>query len=124
MFFKKIIRDAELAKVPTVRENGTTDVGKSQFSNGTKIKLAPPPQIALIQNAIIVAKKSNVMFKIISKSYFQAMIKSPPKINVAPMPIFHVNCSCKNKNESKSVIKILALSINATSDTFPILMAL
>ncbi len=58
-----MILDAELVKVPTVKENGMTDVGKSQFSNGTKIKLAPPPQIALIQNAIIVAPKSNMVFR-------------------------------------------------------------
>jgi hypothetical protein len=58
-FLKTIILDAELVKVPIVKEKGTTEVGRSQLSKGTNIKLAPPPQIALIQNARIVAKKSS-----------------------------------------------------------------
>ncbi|MFM9598064.1 hypothetical protein ACKI1O_53370, partial [Streptomyces scabiei] len=64
-FLKITIREAELAKVPTVSEKGTTEVGKSQFSNGTKIKLAPPPHMALIQNAAIVIKKSSITFNAI-----------------------------------------------------------
>jgi hypothetical protein len=50
------------------------------LSNGTKIKLAPPPHIALIQNARTVAKKSNVIFKIILKAYFQAIVNRLPKV--------------------------------------------
>ena len=57
-FLKTAIREAELLKVPTVKENGTTDEGKIKFNKGIKIKLAPPPQIALIQNATTVPKKS------------------------------------------------------------------
>jgi len=57
-FLKTAILEAELIKVPIVNEKGTTDVGKSQLSSGIKTKLAPPPQIALIQNAAMVAVNS------------------------------------------------------------------
>ena len=64
-FLKTAIREAELLKVPTVKENGTTDEGKIKFNKGIKIKLAPPPQIALIQNATTVPKKSKRIFNMI-----------------------------------------------------------
>lgn len=64
-FLKTTILDAELVKVPMVKEKGTTDVGKSKFKIGITIKLAPPPQIALIQKAIIVTKNKSNVFKII-----------------------------------------------------------
>lgn len=59
-FLKTAIREAELAKVPTVRENGTTDGGNSTFNMGISIKLAPPPEIALIQNDRMVPRKSKI----------------------------------------------------------------
>lgn len=58
-FLKTKILDAELVSVPTVKENGTTDVGSNKFNAGIRIKLAPPPQIALSQNAKIVVKNKN-----------------------------------------------------------------
>ena len=61
-FLKTAIREAELAKVPIVKEKGTTEVGSKRLRTGIKIKLAPPPQIALIQNAKIVPAKSNKIF--------------------------------------------------------------
>ena len=64
-FLNTTIREAELVKVPIVKEKGTKDAGKSRLSMGIKIKLAPPPQIALIQNAKIVPKKSKIIFKVI-----------------------------------------------------------
>ena len=64
-FLNTAILDAELVNVPIVNENGTTEVGKSKFRTGIKIKLAPPPQIALIQNAKIAPKKRSPIFNII-----------------------------------------------------------
>lgn len=52
-FLKTTILDAELVNVPIVNENGTTDVGKSKFKMGIRIRLAPPPQIALIQRRVL-----------------------------------------------------------------------
>ena len=59
-FLKAAIREAELVKVPIVKENGTTDVGIIKLRIGISIKLAPPPQIALIQNATIAPKNNNI----------------------------------------------------------------
>lgn len=56
-FLKTAIRDTELVKVPIVKEKGTTELGINRLRTGIKIRLAPPPQIALIQNARIVPKK-------------------------------------------------------------------
>jgi hypothetical protein len=56
--------------------------------------------------------------------YFQVSTSNPTIIQLAPTPTFQVNCSFKNKKDKVSVIKILALSIKATSETLPILMAL
>ena len=64
-FLNTAILDAELVNVPIVKANGTTDEGKSKFSIGMSIKLAPPPQIALIQNATTVAPNNSTIFKII-----------------------------------------------------------
>lgn len=52
------MREAELEHVPMVKENGTTEEGRIKFSSGIRIKLAPPPQIALIQKATTVARNS------------------------------------------------------------------
>ncbi len=64
-FLNTAILEAELVNVPTVKEKGTTEVGNNKLSTGINIKLAPPPQIALIQNAKIAPKKSNEILKII-----------------------------------------------------------
>ena len=64
-FLNTAILEAELVNVPIVKAKGITDEGKIKFSSGISIKLAPPPQIALIQNAIIVAKNNSDIFKII-----------------------------------------------------------
>jgi hypothetical protein len=42
-----------------------TELGKIRLRIGIKIKLAPPPQIALIQNATTVPSKSNIILEII-----------------------------------------------------------
>ena len=64
-------RDAELVKVPIVREKGTTVDGKIKFNIGIITKLAPPPQIELIQKAKIVPRNRNNNFNIIShRSFF------------------------------------------------------
>ena len=60
------ILEAELVNVPMVKENGTTEDGKVKFNKGISIKLAPPPQMALIQNAKIVASSNNEIDEIIS----------------------------------------------------------
>lgn len=60
-FLKTIILDAELVKVPIVKENGTTELGNKRLRIGIKIRLAPPPQIALIQNAKIVPKNKRMI---------------------------------------------------------------
>lgn len=70
-FLKTTILDAELVNVPIVNENGTTDVGKSKFKMGIRIRLAPPPQIALIQKASIVPRNNRVIFIIIVFSTFE-----------------------------------------------------
>ena len=62
---KTTILDAELVNVPIVNENGITAGGKVKFRIGIKIKLAPPPQMALSQNAKIVARNIKVILKII-----------------------------------------------------------
>lgn len=67
MLLNTAILEAELVKVPIVREKGTNDVGNSRFKIGIRIRLAPPPQIALIQNASIVPANKKTIFKIISK---------------------------------------------------------
>jgi len=64
-FLKTTILDAELVNVPIVNENGTTEVGRSKFKIGIRIRLAPPPQIALIQKATIVPRNNRVNFIII-----------------------------------------------------------
>ena len=64
-FLNTAILEAELVKVPIVRENGTTEVGRSKFKTGINIKLAPPPQIALIQKASIAPKKRRIIFNVI-----------------------------------------------------------
>lgn len=67
-FLNTTIREAELAKVPMVNENGITETGKNKFSIGSKIRLAPPPQMALTQNAITVTKKRRMIFNAILTS--------------------------------------------------------
>ncbi|GGF10528.1 hypothetical protein GCM10010984_29530 [Chishuiella changwenlii] len=64
-FLKTAILDTELVNVPIVSEKGTTDVGNSKLRIGISIRLAPPPQIALNQNAKIVPVNNNIKFKII-----------------------------------------------------------
>jgi hypothetical protein len=56
-FLNTTIREAELANVPMVNEKGTIEEGNTQLRIGISIKLAPPPQIALIQKAMSVAPK-------------------------------------------------------------------
>ncbi len=75
---KTAILDAELVNVPIVNENGTTDVGSNKFSIGIRIKLAPPPAIALSQKATIVTRKRMLIFIIIfSKTYRKALRLHP-----------------------------------------------
>jgi hypothetical protein len=62
-FLKTAILDVELENVPIVNEKGMTEEGKIKFKSGIKIKLAPPPQMALIQNAKIVARSNSAIFK-------------------------------------------------------------
>ena len=57
-FLKTAILDIELEKVPKVKENGTKELGRKRFNIGISIKLAPPPQIVLIQNATILPKNN------------------------------------------------------------------
>lgn len=64
-FLNTTIREAELENVPTVNEKGTSEVGSRILRIGTKIKLAPPPHIALIQKAKIVANSRSEIFRII-----------------------------------------------------------
>lgn len=66
-FLKTAIRDTELVKVPIVKEKGTTELGINRLRTGIKIRLAPPPQIALIQNARIVPKNKSAILNIIFK---------------------------------------------------------
>jgi len=60
-FLKTAILDAELVNVPIVSENGTTEVGKRRFKSGMRIRLAPPPQIALSQKAKTVPKNNRFL---------------------------------------------------------------
>ena len=62
-FLKTAILETELENVPIVNEKGIKEDGKIKFKSGIKIKLAPPPQIALIQNAKIVARSNSDIFK-------------------------------------------------------------
>jgi hypothetical protein len=55
---KTAILDTELVNVPTVRENGTTEAGNKRFRIGIRMRLAPPPQMALSQNAKMVPKNN------------------------------------------------------------------
>ncbi len=71
MFLNTTILEAELVKVPIVNEKGTTDEGNSKLSIGISIRLAPPPQIALTQNANIVPINSNEIF---SNIYFPTIL--------------------------------------------------
>jgi len=64
-FLNTATLEAKLINVPMVKENGTTEEGKIKFSSGINIRLAPPPQMALIQNAKIVANSNSAIFKII-----------------------------------------------------------
>ena len=64
-FLNTAILEAELENVPMVNANGITGEGKIKFKMGIKIKLAPPPEMALIQKAIIVARNNRDIFKII-----------------------------------------------------------
>lgn len=52
------ILEAELENVPMVNENGTTEEGRIKFNAGIRIKLAPPPQIALSQKATMVERSN------------------------------------------------------------------
>ena len=70
-FRKAAIREAELVKVPIVNENGTTDVGIIKLSIGIRIKLAPPPQIALIQKANIAPRNNMKILKTITSICLQ-----------------------------------------------------
>ncbi|RTZ46604.1 hypothetical protein EJ377_21225 [Chryseobacterium arthrosphaerae] len=72
-FLNTAIRDAELVNVPIVREKGTNDAGSSKLRTGIRIRLAPPPQIALIQNASTVPPNNSTIFKIISKSIYTSV---------------------------------------------------
>ena len=64
-FLNTAILEAELEKVPIVNANGITEEGKIKFNIGIKIKLAPPPEMALIQKAIIVARNNRDIIEII-----------------------------------------------------------
>ena len=65
-FLNTTILEAELVNVPIVKEKGTKEVGSNKFNTGINIRLAPPPQIALIQNATIAPKKRITNLIIIS----------------------------------------------------------
>lgn len=60
-FLKTAIRDTELVNVPIVRENGTTEAGNKRLRIGIKMRLAPPPQMALSQNAKMVPKNNKII---------------------------------------------------------------
>lgn len=62
-FRNTAILEAELENVPIVNENGITEEGKIKFKIGIKIKLAPPPEIALIQKAISVARNNSIIIR-------------------------------------------------------------
>src|SRR5690606_19543925 len=74
-FLNTAILEAELENVPIVKAKGTTEEGKIKFRSGINNKLAPPPQIALIQKAIIVAMSNNDIFKIIFFDYLSVVTK-------------------------------------------------
>ena len=67
-FLNTAILETELVKVPIVNENGTTEVGNNKLRIGIKIKLAPPPQIALNQKAIMVPKNNKIRLTVILTS--------------------------------------------------------
>ena len=56
--------------------------------------------------------------------YFKVKIKRPTMINPPPSAIFQLNCSFKTIKDNSNVMIMLPLSINATCETLPILMAL
>jgi hypothetical protein len=64
-FLKTAILDTELVKVPIVNENGTTELGNNKLNIGIRMRLAPPPQMALSQKAKIVPENKRIIFKII-----------------------------------------------------------
>ncbi|GMV52651.1 MAG: hypothetical protein AMXMBFR68_04430 [Ignavibacteria bacterium] len=61
-FLNTTILEIELDTVPTVSENGITETGSTRLSAGSIIRLAPPPHIALIQNARTVPTNRNITF--------------------------------------------------------------
>ncbi len=63
-FLKKYILEAELVNVPIVKATGIAVEVNNNESMGINTKLAPPPQMALIQKATMVATKSNRILKI------------------------------------------------------------
>jgi len=69
---KTIILDTELVNVPIVNENGINDEGNIKFNKGIRIRLAPPPHMALIQKATMVLKNRTTKFIIgfQQKNYF------------------------------------------------------
>ena len=81
-FRKATILEAELVKVPTVNENGTRDVGIIRFRIGIKIKLAPPPQIALIQNAKIAPTNKRKIVITITFELYDVKVSSVNKNNL------------------------------------------
>ena len=62
-FLKTTIRETELATVPVVSVNGTTEAGSMRFRTGIRTRLAPPPQMALIQNAATAPKNRRMILK-------------------------------------------------------------
>lgn len=60
-FLKTTILDAELVNVPIVNENGTTDVGKSKFKMGIRIRLAPTATNSTHPKASIVPRNNRVI---------------------------------------------------------------
>lgn len=68
-FLNMLILETELEKVPKVRAKGTWEAGRKIFNIGIRIKLAPPPHIALIQKAMILPankmNNSNSIFDIV-----------------------------------------------------------
>lgn len=75
----------------------------------------------------LLSVKNTIIFQdlfLTTKSYFQTNTIKPIKISPPPIIIFGVTGSFSKVNDSKSVIKILPLSIEATYETSPIWIAL
>ena len=76
---KTTILETELVNVPIVNEKGMTDEGNIKFKRGIRIRLAPPPQIALIQKATIVLKNRITKFVIIFQKLKSYSTVTPDK---------------------------------------------